>query len=746
MATIARLDVLLGLHAKEFVKGLQNTNRRLRRFSAQAERTGRQLSQSLTVPILAVGTAAVKMAADFEEATNRIVGLVGIQREVVAGWSDDLKALAVDVGQSPVELAQGLEKITSAGFRGAAAMDILTASAQASAAGLGSVAEVGDVVTSAVTAYGEGNLSAAKAVGILTAAAREGKAAADTYGSALSGVLGIASELEVPFADLAAAVATITRTGATAAEAVTGLRQIFAKLLGPTKAVHDGLAEIGSSVGEVTKTLQERGLLAALVELRTKAGDNTEALKKAFESVEAFNAILLLTRDNGESAVAIFKALSDEFGQSLKKAFDDTEGAAREFGRMMAALSVAAIELGEALIPIVVPLVSEFATALTGMVNLFANLPEQVQRSVIAILAFAAALGPILLLAGGIVAAVTAITGSVAAWAAGIAAGAALIIGNWNLIEKALRAAIDFLRPAFEEVSTFVIEQWRKVRTTAEEVWPYVREIVSREVAKLVRLWEVAGPRILAFIKVAWEGAKIFIGTAMDVILGIVKGAIQLMAGDWTGFRETVVQIAQDIQEGAGKYIKAFGLLSAAAFRRMSADVIASIQSIIGKLGDWLEVITALTFLDPATRKAAETALGLVDKAYSGLGSSIQQNKAEADRLITAAKELLKPVQDTTTAAKETAEAVKGIGAEAEKTGVIIVERMGNAIDHTTGRLKGGFGAAADEFLVKTQEAMMTIEATPAKVKVIPVLDMEELRRQMEEAGLVPDTGGYTYP
>src|SRR5690606_26838380 len=103
------------------------------------------------------------------------------------------------------------------------ALDIVTLSAKASAVGLGETADVAKVVSAALAAYARQGLTAARATDILLAGVQEGAAEAPEFASALGRVLGQAAQLGVTFEQVVGFVATFTRLGVSADEAVTAL-------------------------------------------------------------------------------------------------------------------------------------------------------------------------------------------------------------------------------------------------------------------------------------------------------------------------------------------------------------------------------------------------------------------------------------------------------------------------------------------------------------------------------------------
>lgn len=746
MATLARLNVILGLQSNEFAKSLGRAQRNLRRFGAQAERAGRQMTQSITLPLVAAGAAAVKFATDFDTSFKRIEGLVGVAGDQVAQFREEILKMGGEVGKAPTELAEAMFDITSAGFRGEEALAALRASAMAAAAGLGETKIVADAVTNAINAYGQGNLTAAKSTAILVATVREGKASAESLAPVIGQLVPLSSELGISFDQVGAGLAHLTRTTGNAALASTQLRNIMAGILRPTEQARKLFLEFGTSSEKVRKILREDGLLATLLHLRERFGENTEALGKAFKSIEAVSGILAITRDNGAEAQKIFDSLADTTENDLAEAFEKTEGPARDFARIMAVVQAAAITLGESILPVIVPIAQQLAEVVGRLAEGFGKLPEPVKRLIIGFGILAAAAGPILFIVGGIATAIATAGSAWALWAAGIAAGVALIIANFDFVAKGAKALFNFLRPAVLEVAVFIVEQWKKVKETAADVWPYVADLIGRIVGRIRAIWKRYGDDFVFAVRVAWDTYKRVVSTALDVVLAVIKGFVQVGSRDWKGLKETVIDLAKAIEKNAGGYIQAFAFKAAAAFYGLSADVARVVQDIIGKMIAWTEVLSNFVLLDPATRRAAEFAIGAMQKAYTGVGSAIQGSAVSQGLLNLEAQKILNSLNQQQAKVEAQKKAWGDVEEGVKQTTTTIVNEMGEAIDTTTRQLKGGFGAAADEFLVKTEDAKQKIEDSPVHVKIIPVIDIEEYNRQLEELGASPDTGGYTGP
>ncbi len=302
----------------------------------------RKLEQSLPAPLAAAGAAAggvlvaslgaaigsAKVFGGFETTLARIVGLVGIAKGEVDKMGESLKELGPAVGIGPDKLAEALFFVTSAGLRGADAMETVEAAAKASAAGLGEIADIADAATSAMNAYGSETLGASEATDVLVATVREGKLEASSLAGAIGRVIPIASEAGISFNEVGAAIAAMSRTGLDANEAITALRGLLATIVNPTAQARDTLAEFGLSAQILRDTVREGGLLEVMQLMTDRFGDNADALNTVIPNVRAVTGFLSLMGQNAESTVDIFRNLEDVTGitdEALAAVADTTE-------------------------------------------------------------------------------------------------------------------------------------------------------------------------------------------------------------------------------------------------------------------------------------------------------------------------------------------------------------------------------------------------------------------------------------
>ncbi len=347
----------------------------------QAQNAGSKAAKGIAVgagaaaaAIAGVGIAAVKTATGFESSMSKIVGLVGIAADEVEGMKEQTLELAGETARAPQELADALFFITSAGLRGAEAMDALEVSAQAASAGLGATQDVAFAAVSAVNAYGSENLNAAQAVDILTNTVRQGNVEAADVAGVLGNVIPIASELGISFDQVGASLAAMTRLGADAASSATSLNSIMTALIKPTSDAEKALAEVGLSSAALRKQVRDEGLLAVLVNLKDSFGENEEAMSRVFGNVRALRGVLNLVGANAEVTEQIFGDLANSTG-TLDEAFGAASQTAEfKFNQAMAKLQVQLVDAGARILPQVIEAMEKFLPAVEAMIPAIGDL------------------------------------------------------------------------------------------------------------------------------------------------------------------------------------------------------------------------------------------------------------------------------------------------------------------------------------------------------------------------------------
>ena len=388
---------------------LSSANSQMNAFGKKMQSVGRSMSTQLTLPIVAAGAAATKLALDFDKSMTQIESLVGIAAGEVAKMGEAAKTMATETGRSANEAGEALFFITSAGLRGAEATNVLNASLKAAAVGLGETKTIADLATSAMNAYGVENLNATGATDILVAAVREGKLEASELAGAMGGVIPIASNMGVGFDEVGAALAAMSRTGTNAAVGATQLTAILASIKKPTVQSAEAMLALGTSQEQIAQSLEQKGLMPTLLDLSARlkaAGMDATAI---FPNIRALKGVLDLTGKGAEDNVKIFDALSNTMG-ATDEAFQKTsESASFKFAQGMATMKNSLMEIGQIVLPAVINAVTKLSNFIKGLSDSFKNLSPQTQNIILTLTGILAAAGPLLVIFGKLMTGISAL-------------------------------------------------------------------------------------------------------------------------------------------------------------------------------------------------------------------------------------------------------------------------------------------------------------------------------------------------
>lgn len=165
--------------------------------------------------------------------------------------------------------------------------------------------------------------------------------------------------------------------------------------------------------------------------------------------------------------------------------------------------------------------------------------------------------------------------------------------------------ALDELGAAFEEVWAFIQEQVEKVVEWFQENLPLIQE--TGEI--LVAFWE---NNVVPALDNVWEIIKTIVGTAIDIVMGIVKTVMLLITGDWEGAWEEIESIAftiwEDIKTAAAEFIE--GVLT--IIGSSTDELVKDWQGV----WDLIKIIIETAW--EAIKPAVDTALDILSSIISG--------------------------------------------------------------------------------------------------------------------------------
>jgi TP901 family phage tail tape measure protein len=402
--TLRRVEVEFAARWGALLTGTGAAAAAVRQFGrevSQASVAHAQLSRDMGRTALAAGTVlggalalAAKQSIALEAELRNVATISDQVRDNFGATRDVLVGLSKELPQSSVELARGLYDIASAGFQGAAGVEVLRQSAIGASAGLSTTAAAGRALTAILNAYGLSAAHAADVNDVLFQTVNLGVVTFDELAGTIGDVAGIAALAGVSIGEVGSAIATMTRVGLSGAESVTSLNRLLTSIIDPSEALVARMRELGLSLESLRDPAI--GLGGFMERIRQSTGGSVVEMQKLFPEIRSLRGALALASAGGQNYATVAAQVADETARAgaAQKALRE-QSKSLSFQLKIARNDIAAIgtSAGQVLIPVL-----RAATGFViGMTRAFDSLPGPV-KSLMTILAGLAA---VTLLASG---------------------------------------------------------------------------------------------------------------------------------------------------------------------------------------------------------------------------------------------------------------------------------------------------------------------------------------------------------
>jgi len=378
---------------------------------------------------------AIKSSIDFNKEIANIATLIPRSTERVNELKGAIRTMAVEVGKDTADLAQGAYQVISAFGDTADTVDILKMSAKAATAGVATTTEAINLLSAVTKGYGDTSKEAVKKASDLAfQTVTLGQTAFPELAASIGKAIPLAAKLGVEEEELFAVMATATGVTGKAAEVSTQLRGIFQSLMAPTKDMAELIADMGYKSGEAM--LKEKGLSGALKIVTEAAEKSGIPLQKYISQIEGQTLALALTGAQSDVYTEKLAKMRDSIGLTDVAFKEQTEGinkAGFAFQQAKIQIEVLAQEIGDRLLPMIVPLIKK----VTDIVKAMSEWSKEHPKLTSILIKFAAVLGPLLIALGGLLM----ILPGLVAIAPAVGAAFHIMLGPIGLITGAIAAA-----------------------------------------------------------------------------------------------------------------------------------------------------------------------------------------------------------------------------------------------------------------------------------------------------------------
>ena len=577
--------------------------------SAGASSKLAMLGKTGALAVAAVGVASVKMAADFEQSMRNVNSIAKLPEPAFDRLNEQVLGLAGKTAQAPQTLSEGLYDLVSSGFDAKESLTILKSSAIAATAGMTDTATSTKAVASVLNAY---KLPASKAQSVSDALFKTvevGVISFEELAGNIGDVLAPANSIGVPLEQVGAAMATMTKQGESAPEAATKLKAAMTALVKPSDEMQVALKELNVESG--ADLIKKFGSLqAALQAVRKTTDGSSESMNKLFPNIRAAQGALELTGPAARGAAKDLDKVSDSSGAARAAFEEQSKSFAVQFQKLKAQISVLAIEIGNALLPVlteVTKALNEYLIpawnqlkAIVGPVLSFINEHISVLGRYLLIV-FGPAIFVLIALfpklksaASAAFNAIKTAGAAVVGWLRGAwqtVRGAA--VAAFNAIRNAGSAVMAWLRGAFQKVASVARSVWSVVRTVATVAFAAIKAATAPLRAQVVNAFntiKTIGTAVWRVIQVVARAAMSVIRAAAGPVRTAVTSAFNAIKGVAQAVFSAVRSVAVDAFNGIKSAISTVRGVASSAF----GAVASAVRSVIGVVNEAIGVVRSL--------------------------------------------------------------------------------------------------------------------------------------------------------
>lgn len=641
----------------KLMRGLKTAQHKLKEFGAVCREIGTRMLETsalLATPFV----AGAKVFADFEQQMANVSTMVDKPQEHMARFSNGIREMAVQFGESTDTLAKGLYDILSASVAPEKALGVLAVSAKAAKAGLSDTGTAADAITTVLNAYGLSADHAATVSDLLFSIVKRGKLTFSDLAPNIGKVATIASSAGLSLEELGSMIALLTRNGIKTEQAMTATGAIISSLMKPSAEGAKAAKEMGVELS--VAALRSEGLAGILKKL---AGMPPDMLAKLFPNVEAMRG-LLPALNNLEGFATDMDTMRGRAGATEDAYRKMTGTLTHAFAQLREAGLDSLLAIGEA---IAEPLAKAVVTIrhLVTAIGIWIGNNRQVVRTTLLVIGAVAAVGAALIAVAGAAATLGMTIAGISALLSALGTVMGVIGGMIAAIFTpvgALNAAIVALSVAIVALGTRLLwtsgaggkalkwlgNQFDVLRQDALTAWQGISDaLAAGDIGLAARvLWltlKMEWQRGVNFLNKLWVGFKdFFLGTAVDAFYGAVVlmaeawasmqnawvDMIAFLGDAWTGFTVSIFQTWNEVQ---GKLQKGFldlmGLLDSsldveAAKKLVDVEVQQKDEAIAGKGAEDVQ----------AREKRRQDRRADIEQEREGTLIAISEAAGEADR------------------------------------------------------------------------------------------------------------------
>lgn len=382
--------VEIGADVSKYEKALGRSEDKLKLFDKKTAEAARTVGMALTgIGAAAVGMSAVaaRQFATFEQTMANVASVSNATGEEFQQLSDFARKLGETTVFTATQAGEGMYYLASAGYNAGQQMKATSAILDLAAATQSGLSEATQLTVSALKSFHLPAEEAGRATNVFAATISSSQATLERLSVSMPYVGATFNNLGWSVESAAAALGILYDNGLEASMAGTRLRSAINDLLNPSDKATAALKELGISVEDVSPATHS---LVEIVSRFEEAGLDAASAVKIFG--ERAEGMVILSKAGAAALTEMEEKITgtNRAAEMAARQLDTLTGDLKLF---KSAVEGAAISFGEKLSPAI----RTAAGVLTDLTNVFANLPEPMQK----VIAVSTAAGGAIALMGG---------------------------------------------------------------------------------------------------------------------------------------------------------------------------------------------------------------------------------------------------------------------------------------------------------------------------------------------------------
>lgn len=532
----------------------------------------------------------VEVGKGFESTMSQVQAISGASAEDMEELSSTASELGRTTSKSAQEVAEGFSYMAMAGWKTEDMLGGINGIVKLSEASQTDLATASDIVTDALTAFGESADQAGRLADIMAAASSNANTNVEMMGETFKYVAPLAGSMGYSMEDISTAIGLMANSGIKATQAGTSLRSLLTRMASPTKESAVAMHELGISLaddegqmysfdevmrqiragfGDIKIPIEDFNSEMANLQSQLESGEiseddfnkaQAELTEKAFGAEGAMKAqyASMLAGKNGLSGLlAIVNASESDFDK-LTAAINSSEGAASDMASTM-------------------------MDNLGGDITLLQSAFEAFQMSVYNNIS-----GPLRDI-------VQTITSDVMPALEGLVAGAD---GASEKLGEALGGmlskALDYIVQALPEIAKVAVPL---IEALAEQLVESVPELLQAAADILGTLSSSLGKLLPKLIKSIGKilsdknNYKIIINAAIDLFMAIVEALPDIINALTEALPDIIVAVIEALQDCAPQLWQAVVTLFTEALPELTIGILSALGNAVVNLVDQLDEV-----------------------------------------------------------------------------------------------------------------------------------------------------------